>query len=215
MQANLQSNVQSLNSNIAYILADAEGDVLLYNNIFERRASDDLLLDLQENTDWRRDVVRMFGREMPTPRLSAWYGDPGVCYHYSGISLTAAGWTGTLLRIKSRVEAVAGISFNSVLLNLYRDGGDSMSWHSDDESELGTNPVIASFSLGAARRFQFKHKQRRELARIDLTLEHGSLLLMRGATQHYWKHCLPKTRRPTPPRVNLTFRMIKTQCQQT
>ena len=208
--------MQSLKSNIAYILADAEGDVLLYNNLFERRASDGLLLALQEEIDWRHDVIRMFGREIPTPRLSAWYGDPGVRYRYSGISLTATGWTGTLLRIKSRVEDVAGTSFNSVLLNLYRDGADSMSWHSDDESELGVNPIIASFSLGAARRFQFKHKQRRERARVDVTLEHGSLLLMQGATQHYWKHCLPKTRQPTAPRINLTFRMIKTPvCQRT
>ena len=194
--------------NIAYILTDAEGDVLLFNNLFPRPASDDLLLALQEEIDWRRDVIRMFGREIPAPRLSAWYGDPGVCYRYSSISLIATGWTDTLLRIKSRVESVAGLAFNSVLLNLYRDGADSMSWHSDDEPELGVNPVIASFSLGAARRFQFKHRQRQD-ARLEVTLEHGSLLLMRGATQHHWKHCLPKTRRPMPPRINLTFRTIK------
>ena len=207
-------NMQEFGLNIAYILAEAEGDILLFNNLFERHTSDDLFLALQKEIDWQRDIIRIFGREIPAPRLSAWYGDPGVRYRYSGISLTAVGWTDTLLRIKSRVEEVAGLAFNSVLLNLYRDGADGMSWHSDDEHELGINPVIASFSLGAARRFQFKHKQRRDRARIEVTLEHGSLLLMRGAIQHYWKHCLPKTRRPTAPRINLTFRTIKTPvCQ--
>ena len=201
-------NMRLPRSNIVYILAGGEGDVVLYRNLFEPRAGDRLLLDLQQDIDWRRDVIRMFGRSIPAPRLSAWYGDPGVCYRYSGISLTAAGWTDTLLWIKSRVEAVAGLAFNSVLLNLYRDGADGMSWHSDDEPELGLNPVIASVSLGAARRFRFRHKQRRDSC-TEVTLEHGSLLLMGGTTQHHWQHCLPKTRQPTAPRINLTFRTIK------
>jgi alkylated DNA repair dioxygenase AlkB len=140
------------------------------------------------------------------PRLSAWYGDAGAVYTYSGLRLEPLPWTPVLLEIKQATERLSGTRFNSVLLNLYRDGQDSMGWHSDDEPELGPEPVIASVSLGALRRFVFQHKKRRW--RIALDLEPGSVLLMAGATQHHWRHALPKTRRPVAPRINLTFRTI-------
>ena len=139
--------------------------------------------------------------------MTAWYGDAGKTYCYSGITVEPIPWTPLLLSIKTRVEAVANTTFNSVLLNYYRGEQDSVSWHSDDEPELGQNPVIASVSFGATRKFQFKHKTNPDLrAAIDLTP--GSLLIMAGATQHFWKHQIPKTTKPVGARINLTFRVI-------
>jgi alkylated DNA repair dioxygenase AlkB len=141
---------------------------------------------------------------VPIPRLTAWHGEAG--YVYSGIAMQPAAWTPALLEIKRCAEHHAGQGFNSVLLNLYRDGRDSVSWHADNEPGLGRDPVIASLSLGATRRFQLKH--RRNGLRVAIDLEHGSCLVMAGATQHHWLHQLPKTARPVGPRVNLTFRRM-------
>ena len=142
---------------------------------------------------------------MPIPRLTAWHGAAG--YVYSGIRLTPAAWTPPLLELKALAERLAGERFNSVLLNLYRDGRDSVSWHADNEPGLGRDPVIASLSLGAVRRFQLKHRRLDE--RLALDLPHGSCLIMAGATQHHWLHQLPKTTRPVGPRINLTFRHMR------
>lgn len=164
--------------------------------------------DLVANVSWERQTLRIFGRAVPVPRLSAWYGDPGATYAYSGIRLEPLPWLPALSEIRRRLEGAVGCGFNSVLLNLYRDGRDGMGWHSDDEPELGREPTIASLSLGATRRFLLRHRERRELPTLELRPTNGSLILMSGATQRYWKHQVPKTTRPTEPRLNLTFRAI-------
>jgi alkylated DNA repair dioxygenase AlkB len=159
---------------------------------------------LMTATPWRREVATVMGRRLPIPRLTAWYGEAG--YVYSGIRMTPAPWSPPLLEVKAVAERCAGEAFNSVLLNLYRDGRDSVSWHADNEPGLGQNPVIASVSLGAPRRFQMKHRGSND--RIALDLPHGSCLVMAGATQHHWLHQVPKTARPVGPRINLTFRTM-------
>ncbi len=158
---------------------------------------------------WERHVVRIFGRSIPAPRLSAWYGEPGASYAYSGQRYEPKPWTPELARIRTEIEAATGAQFDSVLANLYRDGQDSMGWHSDAEAELGRDPVIASASFGAARRFVLKHRSTGE--RHELLLAPGSLLVMRGALQHHWKHALPRTRAAVGPRINLTFRRVQIQ----
>lgn len=157
---------------------------------------------------WAPHRVRLFGREHLTPRLCAWYGDAHARYAYSGQALEPLPWTAALAGVRERLQALLGLAFDSVLCNLYRDGADSMGWHSDDEASLGPQPVIASLSLGATRRFALRHRRRRELGTISLPLAHGDLLLMAGATQCHWQHAVPKTRRPTGPRINLTFRRV-------
>jgi len=159
---------------------------------------------------WRTEHIVVWGRTYPQPRLIAWYGDAGMNYTYSGIQLTPLPWTETLLDIKSRVEAVTRTDFNSVLLNYYRDHRDSMGLHSDDEPELGEQPILASLSLGEERIFILKHKRDKALKPVCLKLASGSLLLMKGDTQRYWKHGIDKEARPCGPRVNLTFRRIRT-----
>ena len=142
------------------------------------------------------------------PRLNAWYGDPGCRYGYSGTRFEPLPWTETLTDIKERLTATLGVAFNSMLANRYRDGRDSVAWHSDDEPELGRNPVIASVSLGATRRFTLKHKSRRDIRPLAVDLTHGSLLVMSGPTQHQWLHQIAKTTRIVGERINLTFRYI-------
>jgi alkylated DNA repair dioxygenase AlkB len=151
--------------------------------------------------------IKIFGKEVCVPRLTAWYGDKGMSYSYSGITVNPLPWTPALLEIRDRVGARSGTPFNSVLLNQYRTGADSVAWHADDEPELGLNPIIASVSFGGTRKFQLKHKTRKEM-RHSLDLTCGSLLLMRGKTQHHWLHQVPKTKRAVETRVNLTFRVI-------
>jgi alkylated DNA repair dioxygenase AlkB len=153
---------------------------------------------------WRQEHMRMFGRAVALPRLTAWYGEPGAAYVYSGILNAPQALTPALQALRARVEAAAGARFNSVLVNRYRGGDDAMGWHADDEPELGA--VIASLSLGAARRFHFRENATRR--RTDLVLEHGSLLVMRGATQHVRQHRVPRTTMPCGERINLTFREV-------
>jgi alkylated DNA repair dioxygenase AlkB len=164
---------------------------------------------------WRAEEVVMWGRRLPQPRLTAWYGDPGASYAYSGLQLAPLPWTPLLRDIKARIEEAAGSAFNSALLNYYRDHHDSIGFHGDDEPELGERPVIASLSLGEARTFILKHKTSRAVRPVHLRLGSGSLLLMRGDTQHCWRHGVLKESRPCGPRVNLTFRtIIQTQSDQ-
>ncbi|MFC7301557.1 alpha-ketoglutarate-dependent dioxygenase AlkB family protein [Cognatiluteimonas weifangensis] len=156
---------------------------------------------------WEVHRLRLFGRELAAPRLSCWIGDPDAVYTYSGARFQPRPWPPALQPLRARLQAELGVAFNSVLANLYRDGRDSMGWHSDDEPALGPQPVIASLSLGATRRFVLK--QRRDPAcRLALDLPHGSLLLMAGDTQRHYRHALPRTARPLGPRLNLTFRRI-------
>lgn len=186
-------------------LALPDADIMLYPTFLDAQESDRLFADLLAQTHWRQDMLTVYGKSIALPRLTAWYGDRA--YTYSGITMPPQPWTPPLLVIKTKVETVAGTEFNSVLLNLYRHGRDSVTWHSDDEAELGHNPVIASVSLGAIRRFGLRHKQRQAL-KTAIDLMPGSLLLMQGATQHHWQHQIPKTAKPVNPRINLTFRVI-------
>ncbi len=190
-----------------HLLPMPDAEVYLVNNFFSPTESDALLADLTTNIAWEQKAIQFMGKQVMQPRLIAWYGDEGKSYRYSGLTVHPLPWTATLLDMKARVEAAANVTFNSVLLNLYRDGQDSVGWHSDDEPELGVNPVIASVSLGAARTFQFKHKQNPDLKQ-SVELTHGCLLLMHGTTQHFWKHQIPKTKKPLAARINLTFRVI-------
>ncbi|WP_017463233.1 alpha-ketoglutarate-dependent dioxygenase AlkB [Dyella ginsengisoli] len=172
--------------------------------------ADALLAELLVAIRWENHRIRIFGREVASPRLSCWIGDPGASYVYSGTRFDPHPWPEQLQGLRARVEQACGARFNSVLANLYRNGDDAMGWHSDDEPELGAQPVIASLSLGAERRFVFRPRQRDKPGRrtSELRLAHGSLLRMAGDTQQLYQHALPRTTRVTMPRINLTFRHI-------
>ena len=172
---------------------------------------------LKNEIQWQRDVIQIAGKTVPIPRLNAWYGDKGASYCYSGISLTPLAWTPTLLQLKTRIEHETTEPFNSVLLNYYRDGNDSVAWHSDDEAQLGTKPLIASLSFGATRRFSLRgpvalcrqgSSDLHSTNTLHIDLEGGSLLVMGGQTQQYWRHQIAKTKKTVGPRINLTFRRI-------
>jgi alkylated DNA repair dioxygenase AlkB len=162
---------------------------------------------LQDEIPWERHRLRLFGREVEAPRLSCWIGDAEAVYRYSGTRFAPRGWTPACAELRDRLAAQVGGKYNSVLCNFYRDGRDSMGWHSDDESDLGRQPRIASLSFGAARRFRLRHRRDPAL-RLEIDLEPGSILLMAGETQRNYRHDLPKTARPVGARLNLTFRHV-------
>lgn len=169
--------------------------------------ADGVLSALSAEIPWEQHRVRLYGREFASPRLSCWVGDPGARYTYSRTCFEPRPWTPVLTGLKAKVEQACGSRFNSVLANLYRDGSDGMGWHSDDEPELGPEPVIASLSLGGVRGFALRDRaERRQQVKLDLL--HGSLLLMAGQTQALYQHAVPKSRRALRPRLNLTFRRI-------
>lgn len=170
------------------------------------RAAEDLMTVLEHDLSWRQQPIRLFGRKVMQPRLIDFHGDQGVRYRYSGLVLEARGWPEPLGRLIERLAEATDTRFNSVLCNRYRGGGDSMGWHADDERELGPDPVIASISLGATRRFLLR--PRRGGRSIELCPRNGSLLLMGGDLQHHWQHQVPKTTRPVGERINLTFRTV-------
>jgi alkylated DNA repair dioxygenase AlkB len=172
------------------------------------RSADEVMQRLLQEVPWRAEEIVMFGVKMRQPRLTAWYGDPGCAYAYSGVRLEPLPWSETLRDIKARIETVTAERFNSVLINYYRDERDSVGLHSDNEPELGPRPVIASLSLGAERVFVMKHKTVRNLPPVRRSLASGSLLMMKGETQRNWRHGVPKQTRPCGPRINLTFRRI-------
>jgi len=179
-----------------------------------RGEADRLLERLWRELHWERREIVLFGRRVLQPRLVAWYGDAGATYRYSGVTLQPRPWAAELEALRRRIERETACPFNAVLANAYRDGADSMGWHSDDEPELGPRPAIASLSLGAERVFLLRPRQpdatgKRRSKR--LILGHGSLLLMRGDSQARYQHCLPKTRRPVGRRINLTFRWVVPQ----
>lgn len=188
-------------------IAVENGQLTLYSGIFNDQELNELFKRLLEETRWRQPQIRIAGKSIKIPRLQAWYGDAMAHYHYSGLSLKPEEWTETLLLIKTRVEKISGAKFNSLLLNRYRNGQDSVGWHSDDERELGANPIIASLSLGATRVFRLQHKKQAEV-KLNLELKQGTLLMMSGELQHYWRHQAPKTSKPVGERINLTFRRI-------
>ena len=185
-----------------------DADMFYLDRLVLAGSDTEILRRLIAEIAWRSEEVVMWGRKLPQPRLTAWYGDPGRSYAYSGLRLDPLPWTPLLLDIKTRVEETAGSTFNSVLLNYYRDHHDSIGFHSDDEPELGDRPIIASLSLGAERTFILKHKTLGRLGRVQLRLAPGSLLLMSGDTQRCWRHGILKESRTCGPRVNLTFRRI-------
>ena len=182
----------------------ADGGVLLYfPHFFAQDEADALFASLQTDIAWKQEQGR-FGRLFP--RLTALYADEGIVYKYSGVTYASLVWTAELAAVRRRVEEAAGAAFNSVLLNRYRGGQDSIGWHADDEPELGVSPVVPSISLGAERRFLLRHKKSGQ--KIEYALRHGSLLVMAGTLQHHWHHSIPKSAAPVGERINLTFRNI-------
>jgi len=179
-----------------------------YSNFFHTSRADALFEQLKNEIPWQQDDITVFGKTYPQPRLTALFGNEGKPYAYSNIIMQPNAWTPLLVFIKEEVEQVSGEKFTTVLLNYYRGGKDSNGWHADNERELGRNPVIASVSFGAERAFHLQHNTIKE-QKLKITLEHGSLLLMKGTTQHFWKHQIPKTTKEIGPRINLTFRFIK------
>lgn len=188
-----------------------DGNLALIRDWIPAEQAFELFISLRDELVWEQSTIYIAGTARRIPRLNAWYGDAGASYRYSGKRFQPRPWTKTLGRLRERVACTADAPFNSVLANLYRDGNDSVGWHSDDETELGVNPVIASLSLGSERRFALKHKRNKSLPRMDIMLPSGCLLVMSGVTQHHWVHQLPKTRLPVGPRINLTFRQVVPQ----
>lgn len=186
----------------------ADADLRFVHGFYRPPLSQQYLRRLHDETHWREEKIRLWGKEYLQPRLTAWYGDAGSDYSYSGVTLAPFAWTATLQRIREDIESACGHRFNSVLLNLYRNESDSVGWHSDAEAELGDNPVIASLSLGDTRIFKMRHKTRKDLKPVSLELSDGSLLLMAGTTQKCWQHAVSKERMPRGMRINLTFRTI-------
>ncbi len=183
-----------------------DGVAHYYGAVLQREEADRYFEKMMDNIQWKNDEAKMFGKHIITKRKVAWYGDEDYSYTYSRATKQALPWTDELLALKQIVETRSGTLFNSCLLNLYHDGDEGMAWHSDDEKMLEKDGSIASLSLGAERKFAFKHKESKQ--RIDLLLEHGSLLMMQGTTQTYWLHRLPPTKKVKRPRVNLTFRKM-------
>jgi len=184
------------------------GQLRLQPQAFNPTEATDLMRTLLAEIPWRQDSLWIAGREIPVPRLQCWMGDAGSLYGYSGMRLEPEPWIDPVQRIRDRVQALSGLQFNSVLLNLYRDGQDSVAWHADDEAELGRDPVIASVSLGAVRSFQMKHRHDKTIEKCRIELPHGSLLIMDKGIQNKWLHQIPKQKSITGPRINLTFRNI-------
>lgn len=183
-----------------------EPDLELIDHFFQKNESDYFFDYFSKVLNWKQESIFLFGKKQVQPRLTALYGD--ASYAYSGITMHPEPWNAELLKVKHKLEIHCGTTFNAVLCNLYRNGADSMGWHSDDEKELGSNPLIASVSFGAARKFQMKHKTDTSISIINTELTNGSLLVMKGSTQHFWKHAVPKQKYVTEPRINLTFRKI-------
>lgn len=182
------------------------GEYIYYPNFVNVPTANDYLEALKNNIDWKQESMNMYGKQVMFPRLTAWYGDNDKPYSFSGIKLNPTVWSKELLEIKNLIEPTCNVEFNSVLLNLYRDGNDSISWHTDAEKELGKNPLIASVNFGAERKFQIRHNETHETHNI--ILKHGSLLIMKGELQHFWKHQVPKQKSVLKERINLTFRVI-------
>ncbi|MBA5760997.1 alpha-ketoglutarate-dependent dioxygenase AlkB [Vibrio sp. 404] len=181
------------------------GKVLYLEGFLSQQEADKLYHFMYNKMPWRQESIVLFGRDVLQPRLQAWFSEHA--YQYSGLLLQPNPMPQPISALKTKCEQICGQTFNSVLLNLYRDGQDYMGWHQDNEKELGHSPIIASISLGAERKFTLKHKDNKQ--KLDYKLSHGSLFVMAGEIQHYWKHALPKTKLVSEPRVNLTFRYIK------
>ncbi|CAA6801514.1 MAG: Alkylated DNA repair protein AlkB [uncultured Campylobacterales bacterium] len=193
----------------SFFITIPNGELIYFEFFFNKNISDKIILYFKKNNtiNWQSQKIKIYGKEVIQPRLTSWYGDTGVTYSYSGITLYPNKWNKKLLYIKKQIEKITDKTFNSVLLNWYRDGEDYMNWHADDEKELGTNPVIASISFGKTRDFVLRQNNDSS-QKITIPLTHGSLLIMQGEIQHHWKHCLPKRKRVKGSRFNLTFRDV-------
>ena len=202
----MQSLFESQSETLILDLPDAE--IIYYSQFFDTELADSIFAQLTHDIPWQQDDIRVFGKIYPQPRLTALFGNEGKPYSYSNITMQPHPWNLLLQKLKTQIEAVAETTFTTVLLNQYRDGKDSNGWHADNEKELGINPIIASVSFGAERTFQLKHNTIKDLKK-SIVLQHGSLLLMKGTTQHFWKHQIPKTAKPIGTRINGTFRVIK------
>lgn len=187
-------------------LLPKDGTVNYYGKILDQKQSDRFYQTLLETIEWKNDEAVIFGKKILTKRKVAWYGDENFEYTYSNSTKKAIPWTKELLQLKKMTEEKTGEKFNSCLLNLYHDGSEGMAYHSDSEKDLKKDGAIASLSLGAERKFSFKHKETKE--KVELILEHGSLLVMKDQTQSFWLHRLPPTKKVFTPRINLTFRTI-------
>ena len=187
-------------------LVSQDGELFYLANFLPPDRALECFARLRTELGWQQEIATIVGRRVPVPRMVCWYGDEGAVYHYSGLTHFPQPWTDTLIDLKQSIENASGHPFNSVLGNLYRDGQDSMGWHSDQEKVLGPNPYIASLSLGATRLFKIRHNKTAET--VEINLASGSLLLMGGSLQHHWRHCIPKTQQPITARINLTFRNI-------
>jgi len=194
------------NNNTAENLLPYDGTVNYHGRILKPDEAINYCNILLENIAWKNDEAFIFGKHLITKRKAAWYGNAGYLYTYSGTTKQALAWTPELLALKQLVEEITGVTFNSCLLNLYHNGDEGMAWHSDDESSLGKNTTIASLSFGAERKFSLKHKTTKQT--ISTVLENGSLLVMKDATQTNWLHSLPKSKKISRPRINLTFRTM-------
>jgi len=185
-----------------------DSDISYIENFIDLDTSNSLYDLLIKTTPWQQDDIKVFGKLYPQPRLTAFYSLNTQPYSYSNISMQPHPFTNELLELMEKIKHLTNIDFNSCLINLYRNGKDSNGWHADDEKELGKNPKIASISLGQERFFYLRHKTDQH-RKQKLRLAHGSMLLMQGATQHFWQHQIPKTTKPIGPRINLTFRILK------
>lgn len=185
----------------------SDGSALLRRSFVDATNADRMLRDLLDEVPWSTHELVLFGKRMTEPRLSAWIADDGVAYRYSGVERMPLPWTPTLEALRTACQSATATAFNSVLANLYRNGDDAMGWHADDEPELGADPVIASLSFGAERRFDFRHRETRETRSV--VLPHGSLLVMSGMTQSRWMHRIARTKKVDTPRINLTFRFVR------
>ncbi len=203
-QSEIFSNTES--QLIDFNLAD-DVELILIKAFYTQLESDALFTSLLNSLHWQEEDIFIFSKWVKVPRLMCWYGDPDAYYQYSGVNHQPKPWTLELQSIRGKVEQHCQCTFNSVLANLYRDGRDSMGCHTDDEKELGVNPVIASLSLGEERLFKMHHKKSKQS--LNINLQHGDLLVMGGTCQQYWLHSVPKTKALKKPRINLTFR--KTQ----
>ena len=182
------------------------GEFIYLPHFFSKSESDFYLKALTEKVLWKQESMNIYGKNIDFPRLTAWYGDNDKPYSFSGITLSSTPWNDEILAIKNKIEPESKVVFNSVLLNRYRSGSDSISWHTDAEKELGKNPVIASANFGETRKFQLRHRITKE--KLEIELKHGSLLIMQGELQHFWQHQVPKSAKPLKERINLTFRVI-------
>jgi alkylated DNA repair dioxygenase AlkB len=185
-----------------------QSEITYFPNFLNKDIANAYFELLRTSVPWQQDDIKVFGKTYAQPRLTALYGNNGKPYSYSNIKMQPHEFTTELLKIKTKIETKTEVKFTTCLLNLYRNGKDSNGWHADNEKELGQNPVIASISLGQERYFHLKHRKDKTL-KHKILLQHGSLMLMQGETQHHWLHQIPKTAKPIVERINLTFRVIK------